>query len=277
MSYYVGFDLERTALIEINRALATDCFVRGEKEYVRPILPGMQNDWRRVWRSILEVEKLQAMNFMGRVYQVNGDGDVRYGSPLSGDTDEAGLLHRIGRAGSLYWALSMPPRPEDIAEIVDQRYMPLEAMAESNYRMRPGWSTRAAQASMDNAAKIFSNFYRWMFEQIALTDDDARMFYAAYARQVALRRVTQLILALDTYKEVRGGWPESLELVWGMAPAEAFVDPISGDYFVYRVFNGEFELYSRGFNGIDEGGINRSGYLPEEQLADDIMIWPGGY
>jgi hypothetical protein len=217
------------------------------------------------------------MNFMARVYQANGDGEVRFRSPIGGSAEQSLLLKKLGRAGSLYWAMSMPTEPNGVAEIVEQRYASLEAMVEPDYRLRPGWSLRKDTLTLNNAAKIFANFYRWMFEQIALTDDDARMFCVAYVRQVALRRASHLIVALDSYKDARGGWPGSLELAWGLAPPEAFVDPISGDYFAYKANGGGFELYSRGFNGIDEGGINHGGYLPEEDLADDIVLWPLGY
>jgi hypothetical protein len=56
-------------------------------------------------------------------------------------------------------------------------------------------------------------------------------------------------------------------------PAEAFIDLINNNSFVYKLTDENFTLYSKGKNGIDEGG--RWGYVRAlDRNEDDIAIWP---
>jgi hypothetical protein len=82
-----------------------------------------------------------------------------------------------------------------------------------------------------------------------------------------------LVLGLRKYKNEHGLWPESLDSVAQYVPADALVDPIAGEGFVYHREGESFRLYSKGPNRIDDGGRNQ--YIRESGVdEDDLSIWP---
>jgi hypothetical protein len=63
------------------------------------------------------------------------------------------------------------------------------------------------------------------------------------------------------------------------ADAEVLVDPMNGGAFVYRRTGDNFILYSKGLNGIDEGGkreevVFTDGRKVLNEGCDDYVIWP---
>jgi hypothetical protein len=82
------------------------------------------------------------------------------------------------------------------------------------------------------------------------------------------RRGTRILAGLRRYHDAKGCWPDSLEEIMTFVPAQALIDPYTGQMFVYRkIAGGEFLLYARGPNKLDEKG-SRTG------TADDCPIWP---
>ena len=79
-------------------------------------------------------------------------------------------------------------------------------------------------------------------------------------------------------KNKTGHWPENLEEVKSIAPAEIFIDPINGGSFVYKRTEENFTLYSKGKNNVDEGGEHETKYSEDYQkveiIKDDWLIWP---
>ena len=86
------------------------------------------------------------------------------------------------------------------------------------------------------------------------------------------------MIALRRYKNKTGQWPEKLDEVKSLASAEILVDPINGGSFVYKLTEENFTLYSKGKNNIDEDGIRRVTYDPNDfkwpKTEDDWLIWP---
>ena len=76
-------------------------------------------------------------------------------------------------------------------------------------------------------------------------------------------------MTLRRYKNKTGQWPQKLDDVKALTPAEIHVDPINGGSFVYKLTEENFTLYSKGKNNIDEGGKR-----DPESGADDWLIWP---
>ncbi|MHC4744453.1 MAG: hypothetical protein ACYS8Z_21270 [Planctomycetota bacterium] len=73
-----------------------------------------------------------------------------------------------------------------------------------------------------------------------------------YARRLFWRRGTRILVALRRYKNNNGRWPQSLEDVASLAPAEVFIHPAKDSKFVYRLKKDTFVLYSENKDGIDE-------------------------
>jgi len=100
-----------------------------------------------------------------------------------------------------------------------------------------------------------------------------------YLRQLAYRRGSRILIALRRYKNTNGRWPQTLDGIKNLAPADILIDPINGGSFVYKLTEENFILYSKGKNNIDEGGIHKVTFDPNglewlKTEKDDWLIWP---
>lgn len=107
---------------------------------------------------------------------------------------------------------------------------------------------------------------------------DLEGLHKIHLRHIASKRGIHILIALRRYKNKHGAWPKTLDEIKSLAPPEVFVDPISGDSFVYKVADDTFRLYSKGKNKIDEHGQlnvtidpNTYEFIGHE---DDIRFWP---
>ena len=100
---------------------------------------------------------------------------------------------------------------------------------------------------------------------------DLQTLHEVYLRLLASRRGTLVLIALRRYKDETAQWPEHLEQISASLPAEAMVDPVSGDPFVYRLTDDDFTLYSTGWNRIDEHGQY---WGAQKGKPDDLLYWP---
>ncbi|MBN2270833.1 MAG: heme exporter protein CcmD [Sedimentisphaerales bacterium] len=99
-----------------------------------------------------------------------------------------------------------------------------------------------------------------------------------HLRTVSNRRALKIITELRRYRNRHGFWPTTLDEIKSFAPPEVFLDPISGDSFVYKLADDTFTLYSKGKNKIDEDGQldvtvdpNTNEYI---EPGDDRLFWP---
>ncbi len=99
-----------------------------------------------------------------------------------------------------------------------------------------------------------------------------------HLRIIAGRQALKIIIGLSRHKDKQSSWPKTLDEVKALAPAEAFVDPLNGGAFVYKLTDESFTLYSKGANKIDEDGRRNSVYDPKTNeyvpKEDDVLFWP---
>jgi hypothetical protein len=86
-------------------------------------------------------------------------------------------------------------------------------------------------------------------------------------RLEATRRATPILIALRRHRAKTGVWPATIERIEPKLPAQMLIDPQNDGPFVYRREGSSFVFYSKGPNGIDEGGSS-------SRPADDWPIWP---
>jgi hypothetical protein len=122
----------------------------------------------------------------------------------------------------------------------------------------------------------FSRVRYWrLWRQYGSTEDIFDRFHEIYLGQLADRRGSRVFIALRRYKNKNGRWPEKLDDIKSIAPAEILVDPMNGGSFIYMLTDDSFTLYSKGQNNIDEAGEYKSNW-PEKAEPDDWLIWPPG-
>jgi len=99
-----------------------------------------------------------------------------------------------------------------------------------------------------------------------------------YSALIARYRAATIAIALRRHKNKTGRWPNNLEEVKSLAPAEIFIDPINGGPFAYELTGDTFKLYSKGQNNIDEDGQYNSETDPNTAQVtvkeDDTLFWP---
>ncbi len=283
IDFLVGFAIESLALEQLNRFVIENKPNEEQLELIGNTIKGLKNNWGSDLSRILDLEKFHSKKTLcSLAYQVNPQGKVRLsrdpwaifrkqweefeGSEIKDpDLEETllQLLYPTYRQRKLYkaktilsWFL-MPSTPQKAAKFIDSSFEKYYAMA------KPGFDwTKQPQKIITIPSTI--DFYRMSYDYKYFVKFNADMseqsYYSvhdAHLRNLALRRGSRLLVAIKQYHIEHGIWPATLDTIKSSAPAEVLVDPIIGDAFVYKLIEEDFMLYSRGKNGIDEGGIRR--------------------
>jgi hypothetical protein len=173
----------------------------------------------------------------------------------------------------LYWFYA-PQTPEKLSRIVDESFEKHYLMTKPDF----DWSKEPDVVPIESLFRFKLNFRQLAEVMAQATRGTYFGIHDSYLRKSAEQRGALLIIALRRYKNANGHWPQQLEDVNNLVPAEIFIDPINNDSFVYKQTGENFTLYSKGKNGIDEGGEHEDKYSDDyskmETIKDDVMIWP---
>ncbi|MBL7153109.1 MAG: hypothetical protein ISS79_05295 [Phycisphaerae bacterium] len=276
LDFYIGFEMNGSALRAIRRFVVED--ESASKDNLDMLAKAIETEskWASDWAAIHAVAKLHAKNLYGTFYEVNERGRSRFtwgiGGALGNNDSSVSTQDGPGKfekgMGRITLAFFAPWSPETAGTIIDDMYEPLTRAADPNF----DWNTLNELERKHSLEKAYLNPTRLVLELAFMEVSDVSRFHRSYMRDVARCRGSRLIIGLRGYKNEHGAWPESLEQIGSVVPAEALVDPINGGAFVYRVTEDGFELYSKGANGVDEDG-KRLRPL-KEGGPDDVAIWP---
>ncbi len=287
----VGIATETLALKQLDRFIITG---NASEEYLNSIERAVAKtgyDWNSNWPKILENERLFAKNFWAMFYEVNSKGKTRLSrNPISSIIAQSPSeeiptltywLNKLIKANTILCWFYMPSTPQEAAKIIDSAYQKNYAMADPDFNWQKDRQKPPPIISLFLPSNKYN--YRRMIEMIV--NMSGKSYYGVhdiYLRDIADQKGSQIIIALRRYKNKNGAWPENLDEIKFLAPAETFVDPINGSSFVYKITEDNFTLYSKGGNNIDEGGkyktsecVNFKNGWPEYKVeADDLLIWP---
>ncbi|MBN2272254.1 MAG: hypothetical protein JXN61_16710 [Sedimentisphaerales bacterium] len=278
LDFYRGFERKKTALGAIRRFVVEN--EGATKQHLDMLAKAIEteNRWASDWPVVLAVEKLHAKNFCGSFYEVNEKKKVRFTrhifTDFGRDEDQRFPQYEPNRFGQGVGAITLPLfapwSPQTVGVVIDDMYRLFAKAAEPNF----DWDTLVeldemlcSQSRRLYGIRVFSCF-------VFIEASNVWRFHDAYMRDVAGCRGSRLIIGLRSYKNEHGAWPENLEAIRPLVPAEAFIDPINGGAFVYRLTEDGFVLYSKGANGLDEGGKRVYIRPKEKDRPDDMAIWP---
>lgn len=281
-----AFACERVAMRMLRLMLVQNDLSDRDVERIAAQLPSAVDLWPQEWTKLREVEKLQYMNFLGRLYEVNDGGRARFARRLvfvfEGRREETDMSRTL----RVDWLMSMPRDPRKVGDLVESCFAGIDRdMDREQATQNGGFPT------LKDFAKARCNAFRWGAEMAFFNASEYLRHCRRCAEMTATRRGTWLVLGLRRYRNAHGAWPETLDEVSPYVSADAFFDPVAeGAFayaregegwdrpFVYKPSTDGFVLYSTGANGIDQNGRSEAEYdkenLTTKVLADDVMIWP---
>jgi len=248
----------------------------------------IQYDLRSDLPGMISTEKLSMKNIFGLLYEVNSKGDIRFArDPMAklreqmkdrleyNDDMSSYWWKKLYRAQAIQHWFYMPPTPEKLSEIIDSCF-------ETNYEITMSDFDRSKEppeVPMESLFELKMNFRQHADLMARMSGKIYFNLHDIYLRNSAIQRGTLLIFSLKRYKNANGHWPDKLEDVNALVPTKILVDPISNDSFVYKLTDENFTLYSKGKNGIDDGGKSEKFRFPKDKEVlnegcDDFMIWP---
>ena len=248
--YQVGIAIEALGSLRLNR-FVIEAQPRPEQlQLVSSFLIGVENNWGDDWRKILDFEKLYAKNMLcGMVYEADSEGKTRltrrsFASTIGQSPQQlpTGTYSRrkCAKLGVIFVWLYVPSAPEKISEIVDASYAKYYAMTEPGFdwdkepvEFRPRW-----KVNYRSGVKLIANLPEQAYYRV----------HEIYLRNLELRRGSRLLTAIKQYNIEHGSWPASLDAIKSRAPAEAFIDPVSGNEFEYENHGERFSLYGETIN-----------------------------
>lgn len=268
-----GFHYERDALERIRQVLVQSSLSEADLAQIADHLPPAADPWPETWQRLSELEKLHYLNLLGRLYEVDEKGHVRFAREIvlsPGNEREQKDPTRVPR---VYWLMSMPRDPRAARRIVDKYFATFDPRVGSTCPAQPAQDERSSRASVNDFCKAVCNPHRWGLEMMFFNERKYIQDRQWCVPSFTARRGTWLVLGLRRYHDAHGAWPQALDAISQYVPAEALVDPTNGEAFVYATDGDGFRLYSKGPNCLDVGG--RSGYVRgSKKVEDDIWIWP---
>lgn len=275
IDFLIALAVEGIAIGQINKSVINSEVTEYHLSAIDKAIEDIDFNWYSDLPRILDDEKLFAKNFFGMFYQVNAEGKIRFIRNLSHIAPkeiQQPLTYwqkRLYRALAICYWFIWPTTPQAAGRMVERKFSDYYEMSDPDYH----WPTKSP--SLDGLMAQY--WLPWMDWKPSKT-----MYHIQYGHWLeafSRRHAARIIIALRRYKNEHGQWPQSLEDVKSLAPAELFVDPINNNSFVYRLTEDGFRLYSKGKNKIDEGGIRNIIFDPNdpkwpETKEDDFLIWP---
>jgi hypothetical protein len=275
IDFLMGFGIEGLALPPLNRFVIEGRPSEEQLQLVSDILGDLENNWYSDCFECLEYDKLFFKNiFCSFVYQTNSKGRVRlsrnpaeviWPNLLPRDSKEMYSQRKSMKAYTILAWFFFPSTPQKADKMINAIYDKFDAMT------RPGFAW-----DKENIASIDSLTLNCRFLLTLLTSKSTRRyngFHDIYLKHVSQRRALRLLIAIKQYNIKNGCWPENLDAIKFSVPAEAFIDPINNNSFIYKLTDDSFTLYSKGKNNIDENG-KRDIWSIQDKGPDDWLFWP---
>jgi hypothetical protein len=273
IDYMIGFSYERSALRMVRHMLIRHDLSDRDIAQIANHLPPTDDLWNRECEALFRYDKLRYMNFLARAYETDERGRVRFARQYRLSSEDGQVVEEerdSGRWLRVYWPLNMPLNPRNLRSVADSHFAKFTYLLEPDC---PPPTERHDENFRSQIPKMICNFHRWSAERMFFSEEEYTRTRRRQAEHVAKRRGMWLLLGLRMYREAHGQWPESLDSVAEHVSAEAFLDPTSGNRFVYALEGDSFKLYGTGLNRIDDGG--RDDYVKTlGRCEDDIAIWP---
>ncbi len=264
LDFLIAAAIEGMAIDGLNKIVMSGRLVEEQLLAIEKKLTSGGFNWQSDWTSILDHEKLSTKNTVAIAYEMSQQGGIRCARNPSASLQVAGSPDEEIPCKALQKTISVFlwffwPRPNEIDKAVNEAFAPYYAMGDPNYPWPaepPESKTGFSMSPLTYVTPVSSIFYS---------------LHDIYVRTLCRRYAARILIRLQRYYRTNARYPETLEKMQDNAGNDIFTDPTNGSSFVYRPGDGGFTLYSKGKNGVDDGGVR-----DWESGADDITIWPVG-
>jgi len=269
-----GKGIESLALLHLNRIIIESKAIDEHLNIIEKALPDIQKDWNSIYANTLEYDKLQAAIELAYYYEINAKGRIRLSRDpwaqlrsnfveLDQDSEidieqinpaitdflyPSYLKRKLTKAETILHWFIMPSNPEKAAKNLYTCMDNYDFMAEPDF----DWKKQLQQVDPFNT---WSNLYRFMFysthiEQLIADKclESNYRLHDSYLRTLTMRRGSRLLLSIKQYYKEHGAWPPDLDSIKSAAPAEAFIDPVTGNPLEYENHGEYFSLYGETAN-----------------------------
>jgi hypothetical protein len=274
IGFLVGISIETLTIVHMNRIVIEKEMLDKHIKIIEKALSNIKNDWNSIYANTLEYDKLITITDIAMYYEINVNGRIRLsrdpwariratarefyqGSEIDIKQQNPTLIpflypsylqKKLIKAKTMLRWLSMPSNPEKAAAILDTCLDNYDFMAEPDF----DWKKQPQEVDPFNK---WNNFNRLMFYNMHIEQFIADKWvesnystYNTYLRMLTQRRGSRLLLAIKKYYNQHGVWPSNLDTIKSAAPAEAFIDPVTGNPLEYENHGERFSLYGETAN-----------------------------
>jgi len=246
LMYYQMGGLERLGLQQLNRYIFEGQPTEVQLKLISNSIKNLQNNWGSDLSNILDLEKLYAKNmFSGMHYEINPQGKTRFSrntlaSTLGQTRNGTYTRRKCAKLPTIFGWLYVPSSPEKIGKIVDTGFEKHYAMTRPDF----DWNTQPDQLQPRSMLN-----YGYMVEMMtSLTYPAYYRIHEIYQKHLTFRRGSRLLIAIKQYYNENNTWPPNLDSIKSAVPAEAFIDPVTGNPLQYENHGERFSLYGETAN-----------------------------
>ena len=243
--YLYGTSLEYRALKQINMFVIEKEPAKEQLQLLLQTIDNVQNNWETDFKKMLEFDSLLLKSNFARTYEVNGKGRTRisrnpevpiieiYGhSIITGRFIPDIHPHKFNSVIAWFY---LPFTPKKAADIFESNFSQCYQMAKPDF----DWDFEKPYMDLHfvfNYSKLIKDFVTYR------KNEYYPFIHERYLRSLTFCRGTHVSIALRQYKNENGKWPDRLEEIKSLAPAEAFIDPATGKQLPYENEGEQFSL-----------------------------------
>jgi hypothetical protein len=269
-----GIAVESLALLYFNRIIVESEAIDEHLNIIEKALPDINNNWNYIFAKTIEYDKLCTKTELTKYYEINTKGKTRLSrDPLAvlrsnfsefmqyTDIDDEKLKatlkyfaypsyfkKKLIKAETIPRWFTMPSDPEKAAKILDNYFQRYYTMAQPDFDWTKQPQKFESLFTRSNVNKLRFNFKHFAKLIADMSEEGFYSTHSLYLRNLTLIRGSRLLIAIKQYKTDNGTWPLDLDVIKSAAPAEAFIDPVTGNPLEYENHGERFSLYGETAN-----------------------------
>ncbi len=149
-----GYHYERDALEMVRHMLVQSSLAETDIARIAGHLLPAADPWPEEWERLSELEKLQYLNLLGRLYEVDEKGHVRFAREIVLSPGNEREQRDPARVPRVYWLMSMPRDPHAVRRIVDKYFATFDHRVGSSCPAQPVQDERSSRRAIASKSSL---------------------------------------------------------------------------------------------------------------------------